>query len=75
MISAIEFKRYIASAGIFGIVVGKLHNEKKLCLIILLEVNKSSEIGFYHIILLFNLAVCLWVKSNEEFLFDVEEII
>ena len=66
MISAIKFKRYVASAGIFGIVIGKLRHGKKLYPIILLNVDKGLEVGFHHTILPFGLPVSLRVKSDEE---------
>ena len=64
----------MADAGVFGIVVGKLRHKKKPCLIILLKVDKSSEVGFYCIILPFNLPVRLGVESSAMFLLDAKEI-
>ena len=64
----------MAGTGIFGIVVSKLHHEKKLYPIILLEVDKSLEIGFYYTILPLSLTVRLRVKGGREFLLNVEEI-
>ena len=74
MISVIELERYVANAGIFGIVVSKLYHGKKPCPIILLEVNKGSEVGFYCTILLLNLAVRLWIEGGRESLLDAKEI-
>ena len=74
MISTIELKKYVASAGILGIDIDKLYYEKKLYPIILLEVDKGLEIGFYYIILPFDLVVCLWVKENGKFPLNVKEI-
>ena len=59
MIFAIELEKYMAGAGILGVVVGKFYHRKKLCLIILLKVNKNSEVNFYHTILPFDLIVHL----------------
>ena len=61
-------------ASIFGVVVYKFYFEKKPCPIILLKVDKSLKIGFYYTILPLSLAVCLQVKSAEEFLLDAKEI-
>ena len=74
MISAIELKKCIAGAGILGIVVNELCHEKKLCPVILLEVDKGLEVGFYRTILPLSLAVCLRVEGGGESLLDVEEI-
>ena len=59
MIFTIEFKKYMADAGIFGIIISKLYYGKKPCLIILLKVDKGLKIGFYHTILPLNLTVRL----------------
>ena len=59
MISAIELKKCVANAGIFGIVVGKFRYRKKLYPIILLKVDKGLEVGFYYTILPFSLIDCL----------------
>ena len=64
MIFAVELKRGETGAGIFGIIVGVLCHGKELCLIILLKVDESSEIGFYYTILPLSLAVCLCVEGN-----------
>ena len=74
MISTIELEKYVANAGIFGIVVGKLRHEKKPCPIILLKVDKSSEVGFHYTILPLSLAIYLQIKGGEESLLDAEEI-
>ena len=49
----------MADTNIFGIVIGKICHEKKSYPIILLKINKISEIGFYYAILLFGLTVYL----------------
>ena len=56
----------MAGAGILGIIVDKLRHEKKPCSIILLEVDKSSEVGFHCAILPFGLTVRLYVEGNGE---------
>ena len=55
----VELKRRIANTSILGIIIGKFCHEKKPCRIILLEVDKNLEIGFYCAILLFGLTVRL----------------
>ena len=59
MISTVELEKRVAGASILGIVVGKLRYGKKPYLIILLEVEKDLEEGFYHTILPFSLAIHL----------------
>ena len=65
----------MASAGILGIVVSELRYGKKLCLIILLKVDKSLEVGFHRTILPLSLTVCLWVEGGEESPLDAKEIV
>ena len=51
MIFIIKFKKFIANICIFGNIVNKFYNEKKLCSIILFKINKNLKIDFYYIIL------------------------
>ena len=74
MIFAIELEKYVAGAGILGVIVGKLCHGKKPCSIILLEVDKDLEIGFHCAILPFGLTVCLWVEGSRESLLYDEKI-
>ena len=66
MISTIKFKKCVAGASILDVNVGELRHGKKSYLIILLEVDKGSKIGFYCTILPFGLTVCLWMEGDGE---------
>ena len=57
MISTIELKKHIASVSILDTIIGKLYHKKKSYLIIMLEIDKNSEIDFYCIILSLSLAI------------------
>ena len=70
MISAIKLKKHIIDASIFGVIIGKLSHREELCLIILIEVDKGSNIDFYCAILLFSLAIYLRVEGSVESLLD-----
>ena len=70
MISTVELEKRVAGASILNIVVGKLCHGRKLCPIILLEVDKSLEVDFHHIIMPFGLPVYLGVENGGEFLLD-----
>ena len=74
MISTIELEKYIAGAGIFGIVIGKLYHRKKPYPIILLKVDKGLKISFHCTILPFSLAIYLQVKDGGESPLDAKEI-
>ena len=60
---------------IFSIIISKFYYKKKLYLVILLKIDNNLKVGFYYIILLFNLAVYLEVKSYKKFLFSIKNII
>ena len=64
----------MAGVGILGIVKGKLRHEKKPCPIILLKVDKNSEIDFYYTILPFCLTVHLWVEDGGKSSCDTKDI-
>ena len=70
LVSAVEFEKSVAGANILGIIIGKLCHGKKLCLIILLKVDKGSEIGFYFTILFLCLIVHLRLEGGGKFLLD-----
>ena len=73
MISAIKLKKFMASASIFGIIIGKFCHRKKLYSVILFKINKDLKVNFYCTILLFSLIVYLQVESDREFLLDAKE--
>ena len=75
MISALKFKKHVANASIFGIIIGKFCYKKKLCLVILFEIDENSKIGFYCIILPLNLTVRLWMEGGRKLLLDAKKII
>ena len=54
-----KLEKFVASTGIFGVVIGKLRHRKKLYLNILLEVDKDLEVGFHCAILPFGLNIYL----------------
>ena len=67
MISVVEFKGCVANASIFGIIVSKLYYRNKLCLIILIKINKGLKVSFYYALSSFNLAVCLQIEDRRKF--------
>ena len=54
----------MTSARIFGIMVRKFGYQQEFYLFILFEVDKSAEVNFYCIILLFDLAICLTIEGS-----------
>ena len=75
MIFIVKFEKCMANANILGIIISKFCYKKKLCLIILLKVDKGSKIGFYCIILFLNLVICLQIEGSREFLLNIKKII
>ena len=68
--AAIEFKRCVAGAGIFNMVVCKLSHWQEACSVILLLVYKSSEVCFHCTVLSLCLTIGLRTESRREFFFD-----
>ena len=73
IISTIKFKKYIAIHHIFSITLSIFSHLIKICLIILLKINKSSKIDCYYSILLFDLAIYLKIKKCEKFLVNAKK--
>ena len=65
----------MANVYIFSIIISKFYFKKKLYLIILFEVVRKLKIGFYYIILPFDLAIYLIIKRNIKFLLNTKKII
>ena len=74
MVLAVQLKRLIAGACIFSIIISKLTNWQKLCLVILFKVDKSSKVSFYYTVLTFGLAIYLGIKDYEKSLFNSKEV-
>ena len=62
MVAAVQFKRCVANAGIFCIIIGKFSHREESYPVVLLEVDKGLEVGFYHAVLPLGLTVCLRVE-------------
>ena len=65
----------MANANIFDIIISEFYYKKKPYLVILFETDKNSKISFYYTILLFDLAVHLWIEGSGEFLLDAKKIV
>ena len=61
------------NTSIYNIIINKLFYIKKLCLIILSEINKSLKVGFHYIILLFDLIIYLWLKDSKKSLLNTKK--
>ena len=64
MVAAIQLKRYMTDACIFGIIIRKLSHRQESCPVILFKVNESLEIYLYCFVLSFGLTVCLRMKRG-----------
>ena len=74
MIAVDEVKKPVANASIFGIIISEFCHKKKPCPVILFEIDESSKVGFYCIILPFGLTFYLKVENGKKFLLDVEKV-
>lgn len=75
MIAIVKLKKCMASICIFSIVIDKLSYWKEFSIVILLIVDKSSEINFYYTILLFGLAISYKMKRNKKPLFNLKGVV
>ena len=64
----------MAGTCIFSIIISKLGYQQELYPVILFEVDKKLEVGFYHIVLMFALTICLKMESYGKSLFNFEEV-
>lgn len=71
MIVAVQLKRHVTGADVFCIVIAKFNFGKELCLVDLLKVDQSLEVGFYFTVLSFHLAFNLRIKGDRELLLNV----
>ena len=74
MKAAIEFKRRVAGAGVFGIVLGKLSHWQEPYPVILFPVYECSEVCLYYAFLPFCLAIDLRMESCRESSLDFQKI-
>ena len=65
----------MTNIGIFAVIIDKFRHRKKPYSIILLKVNKNSEISFYYTILALSFVICLQVESNKKSMLDIKEIV
>ncbi len=74
IVATFKHKRYMASTRIFYIIVGKFNYWEEPGLIILLVIDKSSKINFYHTILSLGFAINLMIKGNKKCLLDFQKV-
>lgn len=70
VIAAVQLRRYVAGIGVFCIIIDKFSYWKKPYQVILLEVDKNLDVGFYFTVLSFSLIISLRIKGGKKFLFD-----
>lgn len=73
MRAKIQFKKHVANACVFYIIIYKLSHGQELYPVILLEVEKNLKIRFHYTILILGLAVWLQIKDNEKHLFNTKK--
>ena len=70
MVAAVQLKEYVSDAGNFCIIVSKFSYQKELYPVVLLEIDKSTEISFHCTVLPFSLTVSFKVEGSGKFLLD-----
>ena len=74
MIAIIQLERNIAGARVFGLIISKLSYWWKPGPIILLEIDKSSNVCFPGTVLLFGLAVSLRMEGGKKLTLDIKKV-
>lgn len=74
LIPILQLKRRMTGPRIFNIIICKLDYRQKSYLVILLKVDKSSKVGFYSVVLLFDLIISLLMEGNRESSIKVKKI-
>ncbi len=64
MESTIKFERHMTGASVFRIIVSKFGHQEEPSPIILLEIDKDSEVGLHSAILSLGLAIGLRMKGR-----------
>lgn len=75
MVVIIKLKKRVASACIFGVIIGKLSYQKEYSLIILLIIDTNSEVNFYYNILFLGLIISLRVVNSKKFLLNPKKVV
>lgn len=75
MITIFKFESFIINNNIFCIHIKKFNNKTIFNLIILFIIDKNWKIGYYNIILLFNLLFGSRIKDSRKFFLNFLEII
>ena len=74
MIAAVQLKRRVTGARVLRIVISKLGYRQEPSPVILLKVDKGSEIRLHGAVLPLGLLVCLQMEGGRELLLDAEEV-
>ena len=74
MIAAIQFERHVTNACILRIVISELGHRQEPSPVILLEVDKGSEVHLHSAVPPLDLPVCLRMEGGREPSLDVEEV-
>ena len=74
MVAAVQLKGCVAGASVFRIIISEFSHRKESCLVVLLEGDKGTEVGFHRAVLPLDLAVSLRVEGCGKAPFDSEEV-
>ena len=74
MIVIVQLKKHVTDARVLCIIISKLGYWQEPSPVILLEVDKDSEVRLHGAILPFGLPIYLRMEGGRELLLDVEEV-
>lgn len=72
--TVVLLKQYVTDTGIFDIIISEFSYKKEPSQIVLIVIDKNSEINLYYTILFFRLSIHLGVEDSKELLLNSKEI-
>lgn len=64
--TGVKLEKCIGRICVIDVILSKFGHDYKSCLVVLLVVNLGLQIGLHDAVLLFCLAVCLWIEGGRK---------
>lgn len=74
MIVAVELKKCMSSIHNLSITICKFSHGQVFCSVVLLSIDKNTQISLHYTVLSLGLAVYLWMKYSKELSFNVKKV-
>ena len=74
MIATVQLERHLTGVRVLCIVISEFGHRQEPSPVILLEVDKSSEVRLHGAVLPLGLPICLWIEGGREPSLDAKEV-